>query len=177
LPEWIRLGPGGSFLVEEDARVAQAAARLELTPTVSNYQDGEFKQSVLKPLLADERSRKDAAVRLAKLCEERGFAGVNLDFENLDAQMWRDLSALVEAAWAELHPRGFLLSVDVPADARGVPVERLAAATDFLVVMAYDEHSSSDDPGPIATPGWVAGSAAAYLQRAPAEKIVVALGA
>src|SRR5205823_2728808 len=107
MPEWIRIGPDGSFLVEEDARVAQAAARLELTPTVSNYADGEFKKSLIKPLLASEKARKDAAQRLARLCEERGFAGVNLDFENLDAQMWQELAALVESAWGELHPRGF----------------------------------------------------------------------
>ncbi|HUJ25693.1 MAG TPA: glycosyl hydrolase family 18 protein, partial [Myxococcales bacterium] len=177
MPEWIRLGPDGTFLVEEDPRVVQAAARLELTPTVSNYADGEFQPSLLQPLLASDKARKDAAQRLAKLCEERGFAGVNLDFENLDTKQWHELAALVEAAYGELHQRGFLLSIDVPADGRGVPVERLAAATDFLVVMAYDEHASTDEPGPIASPSWVAASAAAYLKRAPADRIVVALGA
>lgn len=177
MPEWIRLGPDGSFLVEEDARMTQAAARLELTPTVSNYQSGEFKRSLLKPLLATPAARKDAAQRLAKLCEERGFAGVNLDFENLDPALWQQVAALVESARAELHPRGFLLSIDVPAELKGVPVERLAAASDLLVVMAYDEHASSDNPGPIATPQYVARSVAAYLKVAPADKIVVALGA
>ena len=177
MPEWIRVAKDGSFLVEEDARMTQAAARLELTPTVSNYGDGAFRRALVKPLLATEASRKDAAQRLAKLCEERGFAGVNLDFEDLDAQTWQQLAPFVESAWAELHPRGFLLSIDLPADARGIPVERLAAATDFLVVMAYDDHSSTDNPGPIATPATVLGSVAAYLKIAPADKIVVALGA
>ena len=173
MPEWIRLAPDGSFLVEEDARVAQAAARLELTPTVSNYEGGEFKRALAKTFLA----RKDGALRLAQLCEERGFAGVNLDFEDLDPATWQELAAFVEKAYAELHPRGFLLSIDVPAETKGIPVERLAAATDFLVVMAYDQSASTDDPGPIATPAFVAGAAAAYLRRAPADKIVIALGA
>ena len=177
MPEWIRLAPDGSFLVEEDARMAQAAARLELTPTVSNYGDGAFRRALVKPLLATAASRKDGAQRLARLCEERGFAGVNLDLEDLDAATWQQVAAFVESAWAELHPRGFLLSIDLPADTRGVPVERLAAATDFLVVMAYDDHSSADNPGPIATPDSVARSVAAYLKRAPADRIVVALGA
>lgn len=177
MPEWIRLGPGGSFLVEEDARVTQASARLELTPTVSNYGDGGFDRRLVKPLLATAAARKDAASRLAHLCEERGFAGVNLDFEELDPQTWAQFADFVDATWAQLHPRGFLLSVDVPAEVKGVPVERLAAATDFLVVMAYDQHASSDNPGPIAAPAYVAESVAAYLRRAPAEKIVAALGA
>src|SRR5438270_167832 len=33
MPEWIRLAPNGSFLVEEDPRDAPAAAGLELAPT------------------------------------------------------------------------------------------------------------------------------------------------
>jgi len=177
MPEWIRIAKDGSFLVEEDARVSKAAARLEVTPTVSNYGEGGFQRALAQPLIATEKARKDAAARLAKLCEERGFAGVNLDFEDLDAASWREFAALVEAVWNELHPRGFLLSVDVPGETRGIPVEKLAAASDFLVVMAYDQHASTDNPGPIATPAYVAGAAAAYLRRAPADKIVLALGA
>src|SRR5437879_5636947 len=43
--------------------------------------------------------------------------------------------------------------------------------------MAYDEHSADDNPGPIATPESVARSAGEYLRRAPAEKLVLAIGA
>ena len=92
MPEWIRLAPDGSFLVEEDPRVAQAASRLELTPTVSNYADGGFRRALVKTFLA----RKDGAQKLAQLCEERGFAGVNLDFEDLDARLWQDVAGFVE---------------------------------------------------------------------------------
>src|SRR5207248_351969 len=90
---------------------------------------------------------------------------------------FQKLALFVEALWSELHPRGFLVTVDVPADPKDVPVERLAASSDFLVLMAYDEHSADDDPGPIATPESVARSAGEYLRRAPAEKLVLAIGA
>src|SRR5438874_1761370 len=126
----------------------------------------------LKTLLTEAH----AAQRLARLCEERGFAGVNLDFEDLDPRLWQEFAAFVESAWTELHPRGFVLSADVPAETRGVPIERLAAATDFLVVMAYDQHASTDNPGPIATPDYVAERAAAYLRRAPGARVGVPLG-
>jgi cellulose synthase/poly-beta-1,6-N-acetylglucosamine synthase-like glycosyltransferase/spore germination protein YaaH/peptidoglycan/xylan/chitin deacetylase (PgdA/CDA1 family) len=177
MPEWIRLAKDGSFLVEEDARMSKASARLELTPTVSNFGESGFSRALARPLLSTDKARKDAAQRLARLCEERGFAGVNLDFEELDPTSWQQFAALVEATYGELHPRGFLLSVDAPAETKGVPVERLAAASDFLVVMGYDQHAANDNPGPIASPGYVASAVAAYLRRAPAEKIVVALGA
>jgi len=177
MPEWIRLQANGQLVVEEDSRVLQVAQRLEVVPTVTNFAGDGFSRALARSALATDASRRDLARRLAALCEERGFAGINLDLENLDAALWTQEAELVEAAWAEMHPRGFLVTVDVPAEPRGVPVERLAASSDFLVVMAYDEHASSDNPGPIATPDFVARAAGEYLRRAPADKIVLAVGA
>src|SRR6266852_1702156 len=177
MPEWIRLQPGGDFAVEEDARVLQAAQRLEVVPTVSNYGPGGFSAQLAQAVLATDALRQDAARKLARICEERGYAGVNVDLEDLGAQGFQKLALFVEALWGEMHPRGFLVTVDVPADPKEVPVERLAASSDFLVLMAYDEHSADDNPGPIATPESVARSAGEYLRRAPAEKLVLAIGA
>jgi len=177
MPEWIRIQPGGDFAVEEDARVVQAAQRLEVVPTVSNYGPGGFSAQLAQAVLATDALRRDAARKLARICEERGYAGVNVDLEDLGAPGFQKLALFVEALWGEMHPRGFLVTVDVPADPKDVPVERLAASSDFLVLMAYDEHSADDNPGPIATPESVARSAGEYLRRAPAEKLVLAIGA
>jgi len=177
MPEWIRIQPGGELSVGEDPRVLLAAQRLEVVPTVSNYGPGGFSPQLAQAVLATDASRKSAAQRLAGICEERGYAGVNVDLEELGPQGFQQLALLVETLWSELHPRGFLVTVDVPADPKDVPVERLAASSDFLVLMAYDEHSADDNPGPIATPDFVARSAGEYLRRAPAEKLVLAIGA
>ena len=177
MPEWIHIKPGGELSLEEDARVLQAAQRLEVVPTVSNYGPGGFSRPLAQAVLATDASRKQAAARLAAICEEHGYAGVNVDLEELGAQGFQQLALFVEALGKELHPRGFLVTVDLPADPRQVPVERLAVASDFLVLMAYDQHSADDNPGPIATPDFVARSAGQYLRRAPAEKLVLALGA
>ncbi len=177
MPEWVRAHADGSFSAEEDARVREAAARLELVPTVSNYGDNGFERALALPFLKDDSSRKEGARKLAALCEEHTYAGINLDFEELKASDEKDFALFVEAIWAELHPRGYLVTVDVPADPKGIEGERLARATDFLVVMAYDEHASTDDPGPIASPRTVASSAAGWLTHVPADHLVVALGA
>ena len=117
MPEWVRTRPDGTFAVEEDPRIRAAAARLELVPTVSNYDpDKGFLRELALPLFATEAARKDAARRLAALCEERGYAGVNLDLENLQPHDLRDLASFVESVAAELHPRGFLVTVDLPPE-------------------------------------------------------------
>ncbi len=177
MPEWIRAHADGTFSVNEDPRIRDAAVHLELVPTVSNADDSGFSRALALPLFSSDEARKASARKLAELCEEHGYAGINLDLEELEPQDQRDFSLFVDALWAELHPRGFLVTVDVPPDPKGMFAAHLAAASDFLVLMAYDEHASTDNPGPIATPRTVAASAAAWLALVPAEKLVVALGA
>jgi len=177
MPEWIRIQPGGELSVEEDPHILQAAQHLELLPTVSNYGTNGFSRQLAQAVLATDATRKEAARRLAGICEERGYAGVNVDLEDLGAQGFQKLALFVEALRGELQPRGLLVTVDVPADPKEVPVERLAASSDFLVLMAYDLHSADDNPGPIATPDFVARCAGGYLRRAPADKLVLAVGA
>jgi cellulose synthase/poly-beta-1,6-N-acetylglucosamine synthase-like glycosyltransferase/peptidoglycan/xylan/chitin deacetylase (PgdA/CDA1 family) len=177
MPEWIRAGPGGELALEEDARVLPLAAHLELMPMVTNYGEGGFQRALAVPLIETARARADAARRLRELCQERGWAGLNLDLEALEPRDHAHYAAFVEALWAELHPRGFLLSVDVPAEPGTLPAARLAAASDFLIVMAYDLHASTDEPGPISTPPWVSKWSAEWLRLVPADKLVVALGA
>jgi cellulose synthase/poly-beta-1,6-N-acetylglucosamine synthase-like glycosyltransferase/peptidoglycan/xylan/chitin deacetylase (PgdA/CDA1 family)/spore germination protein YaaH len=177
MPEWIRLAPDGKFIIEEDHRIDALVEQLEVMPTLSNYGDHQFSRRLARPILATEAARKDAAARMLDECRGHGWAGINLDLEDLGPQEWTQLAQLVEVAGPLLRREGFRLTVDVPAESRDVPVERLAAAADFLVLMAYDEHSSADNPGPIATPQGVLRSAAEYLRRAPADKLVMALGA
>ena len=177
MPEWIRAGPAGELRVEEDARVFAAARHLEIVPTVSNFGAGGFQRDLALPLFSTVAARAETARRLRTLCEERGYAGLNLDLEALLPEDQPAFAALVEAVFAELHPRGYLLSIDVPADPAGMHAERLAAASDFLVVMAYDLHASADRPGPISTPPWVSKRVLGWTSRVPAAKVVVALGA
>jgi len=177
MPEWIRLGPGGQFVVDEDHRIDGVVAQLLVMPTVSNSDERGFSSALAQPILASDSARRDAAERLLDACKRHGWAGVNLDLESLSREQWRQLVLLVRTAAPLFHREGMQITVDVPGDNAGVPVEDLAADADFLVVMAYDEHASTDEPGPIATPQGVLRSAAAYLRRAPADKLVVGLGA
>ena len=177
MPEWIHSHADASFTIHEDPRIREAAAHLELVPTVSNYGDKGFSRDLATPIISTEDARKTAAHKLGQLCEDHQYAGINLDFEELTDKDQKDYALFVEALWAELHPRGYLVTIDVPSEVKGMLAERLAAATDFIVLMAYDQHASSDNPGPIASPRWIATSAAEWLGHVPADKLVVAVGA
>lgn len=47
---------------------------------------------------------------------------------------------------------------------------------DGVILMAYDEHWSSADPGPIASQDWFIDGVTAALNEVPKEKLIVALG-
>src|SRR5438094_593192 len=127
-------------------------------------------KTLLTEAQAAQRRRKPADAREPVLA---GFA-VNWDPQSLTSlQAHADQLTHAMPEWSRLAPDGSFLIEEDPRVAQAAA--RLAAATDFLVVMAYDQHASTDNPGPIATPDYVAESAAAYLRRAPADRIVVAL--
>lgn len=62
----------GSFAVEEDPRVLEAAKGLLLVPTVSNYAPGAFSRELAALVIATGPLRREGARSLAAICEERG---------------------------------------------------------------------------------------------------------
>jgi hypothetical protein len=57
-----------------------------------------------------------------------------------------------------------------------VPLKELAAPCDFIVLMAYDEHSEESSPGPIASIDWVTDQTEQALRSIPANKLVLGVG-
>ena len=71
-------------------------------------------------MLASDASRKEAIRRLAGICEDRGYAGVNVDLEELGAQGFQELALFVERAWGPRAVRATIaagLGGPIPAGA------------------------------------------------------------
>jgi spore germination protein len=88
-----------------------------------------------------------------------GFDGVQIDFEAVsrdDAEYFLDFLKELKARL----PAGRMLSVALPA--RTAPstgaydYSRIAPLVDKIVIMAYDEHWSTSEPGPVASLSWCA---------------------
>jgi len=107
----------------------------------------------------------------------RPYDGVQIDFE---AVLTKDRDAFIEFLRV-LKSRigGKTLSVAVPARFKGVDdaydYERIGAAADRVVVMAYDEHWSTSKPGPIASTQWCRNVAAYATAKMRADKLVMGL--
>ena len=105
------------------------------------------------------------------------FDGVQIDFEAIPVRDRDNFVTFLGQLKAGLGPR--ILSVAVPArlsaagDALGYA--RLAAVADRIVVMAYDEHWSTSEPGPVASMDWCRSVAAYARSVVPVDRLVMGL--
>lgn len=105
------------------------------------------------------------------------YDGLQIDFEAIPS---RDRDAFVE--FLDLLKAGLgtkTLSVALPArldeagDALGY--QRIAAVADRVVVMAYDEHWSTSEPGPVASLEWCSRVAAYALSKIGPTRLIMGL--
>ena len=74
------------------------------------------------------------------------------------------------------HPLNLEVSQSVPMDDSSFDYRGLGRWTDFLILMAYDEHSSESEPGPIASQSWYARLTAKRLKEIGSDKYVIGIG-
>jgi spore germination protein YaaH/peptidoglycan/xylan/chitin deacetylase (PgdA/CDA1 family)/glycosyltransferase involved in cell wall biosynthesis len=103
--------------------------------------------------------------------------GINIDFEQISAAEKDNFSLWIKQLVVAFHEAHLLVTVDTPLNDDAFDYEYLGKESDALVIMAYDEHFSSEHAGSIAGQSWFTEGIEEMVARVPAEKIIVALGA
>jgi len=172
----------GVHNVDQENKVARAIAangsETEVFPLVNNYDllSGNF-SSALPAFLADPAARANFIVQTDRfLGANPGYHGLTLDFEQIPTASQPDFQALVAALYDDLHGRNLRLYVNVPVDDDDFKLAFLAAHSDGLVVMNYDQHETGSAPGPIASQDWFLANLQTVLKVVPKEKIILAIG-
>ncbi len=75
-----------------------------------------------------------------------------------------------------MHPRNLRLYVNVASSTPDNELKLIAANSDGLVLMNYDEHEANSDPGPVASQTWFLGNLQRVLKIVPKEKLICAVG-
>ncbi|MGC8832428.1 MAG: polysaccharide deacetylase family protein, partial [Armatimonadota bacterium] len=187
MPEWLHLSPQGNGLnlSDWDPRVTPRnlevvkIARLhhlKICPILNNAEGARFDPVRVHKLLASPRNQMHVAEDICHWLVRNSYDGLNLDLENLYPQDYARLLGFVHLLSKLLHKARLSLSVDIEADAPRLWMRRAAEASDFAVLMAYDEHSASEEPGPIASIGWYYRLLKRASRLIPPDKLVVGLG-
>jgi spore germination protein YaaH len=123
----------------------------------------------------------DAIVRLV---EANGYAGIDIDYEQLRAGDRQDFTTFCERLARALHAKGKVLSVALFAktsDAGSSPTNvaqdyrAIGQVADQVRLMGYDYHWAGSPPGPIAPVDWLRDVLRYAKTQIPAGKIVLGI--
>ncbi len=150
---------------------------VRVVPVIGNAAGGKFDPGRVRAMLADPKNADVIADTVAGWVKANGFAGLQVDFEELDAPLAERLAPWMRRLAGELHANGGELSVTLqPGLADDEALRALAAPCDYAVVMAYDEHEDSSTPGPVASLAYTDGSLKRFVADVGARKLVLGVG-
>lgn len=138
---------------------------------------------IVHEILDSPTRRAEHRRQIVALARENGFAGVDIDYENLWARDRAAFTRFIQELAADLRPAGLSLSVTVQPKVRerlsrgagAMDWAALSAAADRLQIMLYNLHYRASGPGPISTPLWIREVLTFAASRCDAGKIVPVL--
>jgi cellulose synthase/poly-beta-1,6-N-acetylglucosamine synthase-like glycosyltransferase/peptidoglycan/xylan/chitin deacetylase (PgdA/CDA1 family)/spore germination protein YaaH len=182
--EWLHMTkPDGSLVEDNPERQAEALEFVRLRrpsmrvmPLLNNAAEGSFRSAPLAGMLASRAARARVIRESLDYVRRIGGAGISIDFENVPAASQPNLQAFMSEVWAAFHQAGLLVSMNVPENDPAFDYRKYASKVDYLIVMAYDEHWSTGDPGPVSSMQFFMNVLQARLADVPPGKLVMAIG-
>ena len=160
-------------------RAIQAAKEdTEIYPVLQNFSPAiqDFDPGVAK-VINDPDRRAQLEVQLMHFYTAfPAYHGISLDLENLPDDAMPGYEALIGDLYAQMHPRKLRLYVNLSVSTAAKDFANIAANSDGIVLMNYDEHEVASDPGPIASQQWFTANLTRALQSVPREKLICAIG-
>lgn len=143
--------------------------------------DNQYSATLAHQLLSNQAAENRFVHLLVSGAVQNHLDGINLDFENMHTADQAAYTAMVGMLHQQLALHHMTLSVDITPDIvflRDTDVyfhAGLAANSDYVIVMAYDEHWRTDStPGPVADIPWVTTAVDDLLNTGvPARKVVL----
>lgn len=147
-------------LLEFAWELKQQHEELPMLLTVVNDRILENGRSVLKEqalvqrLLTDEESMRAHATQLVDLARTNGFAGIDMDYENLgeNRALWRQYAQFLQILYCQLQRKGLQLRVTL--EPRALDKANYPKGPTYAV-MLYNLHGSHSSPGPKASASFI----------------------
>jgi cellulose synthase/poly-beta-1,6-N-acetylglucosamine synthase-like glycosyltransferase/peptidoglycan/xylan/chitin deacetylase (PgdA/CDA1 family)/spore germination protein YaaH len=158
--------------------IQNAKEETEVFPAINNYNPHtkEWDAGVGDMLTDPGKSAALLQQIMRFLATYPDYRGISLDFESLpDANVPAYLS-FIQQLYAQMHPSNLRLYVNVAVATGDKDLKSIAANSDGIILMNYDEHQTTSDPGPIASQPWFIANLVRVLKIVPKEKIICAIG-
>ena len=152
--------------------------QVRIIPMVQNLVNEKWDSGLLARAIADEPHRQALIRSLTGFVEENKFAGLCVDFEEPTKDTQLNLLTFVQELHAAFAPKGLLVVQAVPFDDPDWNYKAYAAATDYQMLMAYDEHwaTGPQGPGSVAGQRWYEEKLVKRMSDLQGQKTIIALG-
>jgi peptidoglycan-N-acetylglucosamine deacetylase len=169
--------------VDPENRIARLIAAMkedmEVFPMLNDYNPltSQWDGDVIGSMLESRAARERLHVQLDKfLYANPQYHGICLDFEQVPDQDQKLYAEWIAEIYHDLHAKNLRLYANVQAEAPSAMLKTLAANTDGVILMNYDQHEESSDPGPIAAQNWFDGNLQRVLKVIPRQKVICGMG-
>ncbi len=179
-PEWFFLSPVADTIrtdIRQDALMLLRSHNVLVLPMLTNFVGNDWNGAAVRRILASPARRATVIASILRALDAYQLGGINIDFEEFGGNVEEDLVRFQTELFDALKGRGYLVTQDVAPLNSDYDLPRLARVNDYLILMAYDMHFATSEPGPIAGQEWVEGILERTCAAIDPNKLVVGLAA
>lgn len=158
---------------------------LTIVPTLANIDaQGNWTYGPVARVLHNPARAAQQVAEIVALVDSNNYAGIDLDYEDLQAGDRQAFTSFVTRLAGALHAKGKILSVALFAKTSNAGYAPRNVAQDYAALgkvvdqvrlMAYDYHWATSPPGPVAPVGWIRDVIKYAKTQIPASKIVLGI--
>ena len=148
---------------------------IPVLPMLTNNYNSDFHPEAIGRIMRDAKKRMALINEMVGTCRRYGFAGINLDLEELNIQDNDLLVELFKDFSRVFHANGLYVTQAVAPFNEDYNMQELAKYNDYLFLMAYDEHNIESQPGAVSSQRWVEKATDWAAKNVPNDKIVLGM--
>jgi peptidoglycan-N-acetylglucosamine deacetylase len=182
VPEWIRLSGDekAPLTLDIDQKAVELIQNdkpdIRVLPLLQNYKNEQWDASAIAKSMNTTAERQKLIDSLLKVVDEYKFGGITIDIEEVPANDQLKLFEFIKQLHEQFQPRGLLVAQAVPFDNPDWNYKAFASVGDYLLLMAYDQHWATGEPGAIAGQTWFANTLKKRMADLSPTRTIVCFG-
>jgi len=142
---------------------------------ISNFSGNDFDGQTVRTILSDPAKQQRFIDDILIKIKRNGFSGINIDFENLQLDDRKPLNDFMARIYQVFHSEGLLVSQDISPENNDYDPISLQKYNDYIILMAYDQHTIESNAGAISHQAWVEKNLDELCSKVDADKVILAL--
>ena len=153
-------------------------ADTEIFPEINNFNPHtlDWDTGVGKVLQDPQKSAAFLQQIMRFFAAYPAYHGLSFDIESLSDEEDESYLSFVQKLYAQMHAHGLRLYVNAAVASSDEDFKTIAANSDGMILMNYDEHQTTSDAGPVASQPWFLANLTRVLKLVPKEKIICGVG-